>query len=318
MNKPTLVLAGAAIMAKNTRDSISKSFKVIEIPAINDKFKSPDSPFILWCSLDSKISLEFFDDSGIPTYIVTSTTGITHFQLEFLSKYENRIIRLERNDKGLDEVSSTAEFAWALFMQMHMKLIEVQQEVQNGRWSRWEHYRHQISSLTIGILGFGRLGEITSRFASSFGASIRVWDIDQSRMDLARKLYPGSTVKSLTELLEVSDVVFIHATEQKDRSSVITDDLLEKVESSFGLVNTARGSLVNEEAVAKWVINGKIKYYCADVLSEEYGEWNASPLVRLSCEYTNIVITPHVGGASFQAAERIENILLEKLLYRLR
>lgn len=318
VSKPLVILAGSAIVCGKTRDSLLKDFRVVEIPAIRDSFISPNEPYILWCSLDSRISSRLFHKSTLPTYIVTSTTGITHFELGFYNSLDNKVIRLERNDEGLDKVSSTAELSWALFLQLHMELLESQTEVLNGIWNRWNHYRNQISSLSIGILGYGRLGEITAKYASAFGASIRVWDIDKSRMHLASTSYPDSNVLSLRQLFESSDVVFVHASEQNNRSSIITDSLIESIGTSFGLINTARGSLVDETSVSKWVTKGKIRFYGADVLETEYDDWMQSPIVRLAQESRRVVLTPHIGGASLQAAEITENILLQKLISKIR
>ena len=317
MNKPLLVLAGSAVVGKKTRESIIKHFRVVDCPAIRDRFASPNEPYTLWCSLDSRISSRVFDGLTVPTHIVTSSTGTTHFELDFYKLNQDKVIKLERNDRGLDKVSSTAELSWALFLQLHMMLSESQVEVLNGVWNRWNYYRDQISSLSVGILGYGRLGEITAKYAAAFGASIKVWDIDQSRMDLAKLSYQNSSVSSLQQLLEISDVVFLHANEQENRSPIITDSLIESVRTPFGLINTARGSLVDENSLSKWIKKGKIRFYGADVLEAEYDDWTKSSILKLAQENKKVVLTPHIGGASFQAAEEIENILLQKLLRKI-
>ena len=317
VNKPLLVLAGSAVVGKKTRESIIKHFRIVDSPAIRNKFASPNEPYTLWCSLDSRISSRVFEGSILPSHIVTSSTGITHFELEFYRLHKDKVIKLERNDKGLDKVSSTAELSWALFLQLHMRLLESQVEVLNGVWNRWNYYRDQISSLSIGIVGYGRLGEITAKYAAAFGATIKVWDIDETRLQVAKLSYPNSCVSSLQALLEKSDVVFLHANEQENRNPIITDALLERVRTPFGLINTARGSLVDETSLSKWLNKGKIRFYGADVLEAEYEDWTQSVILKLAQEQKNIVLTPHIGGASFQAAEDIEDILLQKLLSKI-
>jgi lactate dehydrogenase-like 2-hydroxyacid dehydrogenase len=136
---------------------------------------------------------------------------------------------------------------------------------------------------------------------------------------LAAKENDFEVVDSINELFLKSDIISIHASFDKGSVPIVTKEILSLVSKPMLLVNTARGGLVDEEAVIKQVKANPQLYYSADVLmfEDDGGELQDSKLWKFSLTEERIRISPHIGGANLEAAFLCERELLEVLLDKL-
>ena len=172
--------------------------------------------------------------------------------------------------------------------------------------------------MKIGILGFGRLGQISARIGSNLAKGINVFDIDEKRNQEAGRL--GYQVcLSEGDLFSKSDAVLMHLSVLQNRAPVVTSKVLSKNTALITLVNTSRGTLVDEGAVIEALRTGTLGFYCADVLSFEDtgGSLKSSPIWEELAAGGNVMLTPHIGGASLDAIASVESYLFTKLLERL-
>ena len=249
--------------------------------------------------------------------IVTPTTGIDHIDHSYCSRENIKVMSLAAIGRALDSVSSTAEHTLGLILAITRQTVRSAVSVAlDSRWERDRFRGRQLSNLTLGIVGFGRVGSMLFNFARPVFAEVLAYDIDSSRFSPATRIIQ----RGLEELLSVSDVIAITAS-ALDKLPIIGAKELSQMKGDVYLVNSARSSLIDEDAVVKFWNAGKIAGYATDVLSGEPFGVNGldqHPLRLLSAEGHNIIITPHIGGCTDEAMAFTEDRMAEAVVEILR
>ncbi len=200
---------------------------------------------------------------------------------------------------------SVAQHVFALVLEFFNGVGLLSEGVRNGRWSRsidfcyWDKPLTGLAGLTIGIVGFGRIGKAVATIAEAFGMRVIVSD-PSTVADY--KNFP------LNELFMNSDIVTLHCPLTPETKGIINSDRLKLMKSSALLVNTARGPLVVEEDLADALNEGIIAGAALDVLSVEPPPED-NPLLSAR----NCIITPHVAWATFDARKRLMAIAVENI-----
>ena len=154
--------------------------------------------------------------------------------------------------------------------------------------SEWEkNGGHQISGKTIGIIGCGHIGSEVIRLLAPFGCDLLVRDIiDKSNFCQEQ----GALQVGLEEVLEQSNVISLHVPLTKETYQMVNEEFFKKMKSTGFLINTSRGSVVDQSALKKALTNGQIKGAALDVFSEE------PPQDQEFLSLPNLMVTPHIGG----------------------
>ena len=248
--------------------------------------------------------------------MITTTTGLTHIDKEIIKLYGDKLIRLQSDSRALSQVSSTAELAWLFIMLSNNHVYKAFQSVKAGSWSRQTNLRdQQLGSLTLGIVGYGRLGKMVANFARSFKMKVLIYDIDPDKTRIATT--DGLVcVNSVEDMLQKCDVLSLHASVLEGSKKLITENNLSLINKPLALINTARARLVDEDAILREIDKRPFLNYYTDVLDfEENGTGlSSSELWIKSLVSDRIHITPHVGGANKEAIEICENELLNTLV----
>jgi D-3-phosphoglycerate dehydrogenase len=149
-----------------------------------------------------------------------------------------------------------------------------------------------------------------ARYAKAVGMEIAAYD-----PHIASEAFQSEGVSSLAleELCRRSDILTIHADLRSDNISLIDSDLLDLLPKDAYLINTSRGELMDEEAVAKRVRNSKLAGVAVDVLRAEHesGCLINSPLMKAARDGFNVLVTPHIGGCTTDAMQQTEEFLAE-------
>jgi len=167
--------------------------------------------------------------------------------------------------------------------------------VKSGGWDYEPYVGHQIKGKTIGVIGYGRLGKIMCDLFYGWGVKL-----------LASDPYERITTAKGTprlELLEKSDVVFLHTHVTDETRGMVDDEFLSQMKQGSYLINTARGELVDEDAIIESIKVGHLKGYGTDVIKDEFGDIKNSKLVEFS-KSNNVLITPHIGGRKIEGSTK--------------
>ena len=185
---------------------------------------------------------------------------------------------------------NVAEYTVAMCLNMLKKIPKSMQVASEGCWHQVKGY--QLSSMTYGILGCGHVGKALVRLLRGFGCKILICDIK----DLADYCNDNDIEQvSLTELAERSDVLSIHIPKNATTTDILDESLLMKMKRGSYVVNSARGGLVDEQAIIRLLESGHLAGAAFDVLAEE------PPLDTRFIDHEKTLVTTHIAGSSHEA-----------------
>lgn len=204
---------------------------------------------------------------------------------------------------------TTADLAWGLLMAAARRIVEADNEVRNGIWRPWGPdvlTGQDIYGATLGIIGFGRIGQAMARRARGFDMRILYYDI-QRNPTAEQSL--GAIFTPFEDLLKQSDFISIHAYLNQQTYRMIGRPQFECMKPTAVLINTARGAMVDPDALAWALQEGRIAAAGIDVFDPEPMPAN-SPLLAMR----NLVVTPHIASASKQTRLRMAFMTIENVI----
>ena len=204
---------------------------------------------------------------------------------------------------------SVAQFAMALLLGICHHVEAHSDTVKAGDWTKcpdfcyWNSPLIELHGKTIGLIGFGRIGQIKGQMAKAMGMNVLAYDEYQS--EEGKKI--GEYV-SLDELLAKSDVISLHCPLFPSTEGIINKDNIAKMKDGVIIINTSRGPLIVEQDLADALNSGKVYAAGVDVVSKEPIE-ATNPLLSAK----NCIITPHIAWAPIEARGRLMNIAVDNL-----
>src|SRR6266545_510030 len=205
-------------------------------------------------------------------------------------------------------VISAAEHTVALVLAQARNIPQAHARLREGHWERARFQGAELYGKTLGIVGLGRVGALVAQRLNAFGMRLLAYDPYVSR-DRATQM--GVELASLTEVLARSDIVTIHLPKTVETTGLIGERELAAMKPGARLVNTARGGIVDELALAKAVESGHLAGAAIDVFVEE--PTTESPLFDVD----EVVVTPHLGASTAEAQDKAGLAIAEQLLLAL-
>ena len=259
--------------------------------------------------LTPRLDREILERATRLRVIAFAATGRDHIDLGCAAERGITIISLKEDTEFLYQyITCTAEMAWALMLATVRRLPWAFEAAKAGQWrGRGLPRGHQISGMTLGVIGYGRLGRIVAEYGQAFRMRVLVNDL--------REVTPavGVTMVDLDALLRESDIISLHIHLQGNEG-LIGQAAFDKMKDGAVLVNTSRGGIVDEAALMKALESGKLSGAGIDVID---GEWDPDltqhPLIRYANEHRNLIISPHIGGVTVEAQEMTQVHTLNKL-----
>lgn len=205
--------------------------------------------------------------------------------------------------------NAVSQFTFSLLLEICNRVGHHDRVVHEGKWSAcpnfcfWDTPQMELAGKTIGIIGFGRIGRALGRIANAFGMKVLAYN--RSRCAEGEAI---GTYTDLDTLLAKSDIVSLHLPLSPENTRMVNDDFLSKMKDGAILLNTARGGLIDEQALAKALASGKLRAAAADVVTSEPIPAD-SPLLTAP----NMVITPHMAWAPLEARQRILDITVASI-----
>lgn len=205
--------------------------------------------------------------------------------------------------------AAVAQFTIALILELCHQIGLHNQSVHRGDWVKsstfcyWLTPQTELAGKTIGIVGFGRIGRAVGQLAKAFGMQVLAYS--RSETGAGREI--GEYV-DLDTLLRRSDIVSLHCPLFPATEKIINADTLSKMKDGAMLINTSRGGLVDEAALAQALNSGKLRGAAVDVVSQEPMQAD-NPL--LNCE--KCIITPHIAWAPVESRKRLLDCVVENI-----
>jgi len=205
--------------------------------------------------------------------------------------------------------AAVAQFTMALILEMCHRVGLHNHSVHQGDWAKadsfcyWLTPQMELAGKTLGIIGFGRIGQAVGKLAKAFG--MKVITFNRSESEEGRKI---AEYVDLDTLFAQSDIVSLHCPLFPETEKIINAINLAKMKEGAMLVNTARGGLVDEEALVEALESGKLRYAAVDVVSQEPMQADNPLLKTRKC-----IITPHIAWAPVESRQRLMDCVEENI-----
>lgn len=200
---------------------------------------------------------------------------------------------------------AVAQFTLALMLEICHQIGHHSRRVHQGAWCDspkfcfWDTPQMELSGKTLGIIGYGRIGQAVGALAKAFGMKVLVY---------SRTRREDADYVELDQLLRESDFVTLHCPQTAQTAGLINRDTLARMKEGAILINTARGGLLDESAVAQALETGKLRYAAVDVVSKEPMD-PANPLLTAP----NCILTPHIAWSPLESRRRLLKCVTENI-----
>ncbi|MEH6590379.1 MAG: D-glycerate dehydrogenase [Halioglobus sp.] len=261
----------------------------------------------LLCLLTDKVDSALLDAMPALEFVSSMSVGTDHIDVDVLTE---RGIPLGHTPGVL--VDTTADATFALLLAAARRVVEADRYVRKGNWrpeNAWspEFFTGKdVSGATLGIIGMGEIGQAVARRAAGFGMQVLGWN--RTVRDV-----PGVDNVSLEELLLRSDFVSVNVALTEETTNLLDAKRIAMMKPGAVLVNTARGGIVDEYALADALSRGQLDAAGIDVFATEPVEED-NPLLALS----NVVVVPHIGSATTLTRARMADLAVDNCMAALK
>ncbi|WP_027946241.1 phosphoglycerate dehydrogenase [Amycolatopsis taiwanensis] len=206
-------------------------------------------------------------------------------------------------------IVSAAEHAVALLLAVARRVPAADQSLRGGEWKRSSFSGVELQGKTVGVVGFGKIGQLFAQRLAAFGTTIIAYD---PYVSAARAAQVGVELVSLDDLLSRADAISVHLPKTPETKGLIDAEALKRTKPGVLIVNAARGGLIDEDALADAIRSGHVGGAGIDVFATE--PITSSPLFELP----NVVVTPHLGASTAEAQDRAGTDVARSTLLALR
>lgn len=205
-------------------------------------------------------------------------------------------------------ILSVAEQAMGLLLAQARNIPQAHTALVSGKWERSKWEGVELHGKTLGVVGLGRAGSLVAQRAHAFGMRLIAYD---PYISPERAKAMGVELRSLEELFGESDFVSIHTPKTPETAGLVGRDLLAKAKPGIRIINTARGGIVDEEALAEAIAQGTVGGAGLDVFANE--PTTSSPLF----DQPSVVVTPHLGASTEEAQDKAGVTIAEQVVLAL-
>ncbi|MBS7611263.1 phosphoglycerate dehydrogenase [Candidatus Bathyarchaeota archaeon] len=200
---------------------------------------------------------------------------------------------------------SVAEYTVGFMLTLSRRIVDAHMLMKSGGWARLELIGFDFKGKTLGIIGLGSIGSRVAEIAKAFGMRILAYDpfVDRDKADRL-----GVELTSLEAVLKESDFVSVHASLTSETRGLIGEREFRLMKSTAFLINTARGAIIDENALIKalkekWIAGAALDVYAEEPLPREH------PLRKME----NTILTPHIASYTYEAIRKTDEMVLESL-----
>lgn len=251
-----------------------------------------------------KIDQEFFDAAPQLKFVARAGAGLDN--IDILGAKERNIQLINAPEGNRDAVG---EHAIGLLLALMNNFRNSNTEIRNGVWDRERNRGYELKGKTVGIIGYGFMGRKMARKLAGFEVNVIAYDKYQTGFsnEYAREV-------SMEEIVKHSDVLSLHVPLTNETRQMVDDEYFYHFKKPIFLINTARGEIVNTASVLKNINSGKILGAGLDVLEvEKFPDLGEQPWFNELKANKNVILTPHVGGWTFDSYRKISEVLAQKL-----
>ncbi len=260
---------------------------------------------VLFIRLAHRIDAEFLMHAPKLSVVCSPTTGLTHIDLDALASRRIRLLSLKGETAFLERIRATPEHTLGLVIALLRHYRTAFLDETNAHWDRDRCRGEELNNTKVGLIGLGRVGRRVATYLVALGAEVEWCDPAVTSAEI------GTRRGSIEDLIAACRVVIVVASHAPGTPFILDRAHIASLHGKY-LINTARGELIDEEALLDAIERGHLAGCAVDVISDELGQsrrdrWLAATRNR------NVILTPHIGGATFTSMRSTEEFLTEKL-----
>jgi D-3-phosphoglycerate dehydrogenase / 2-oxoglutarate reductase len=240
--------------------------------------------------------------------VVSATTGTDHIDVTWCNRNNITILCLKPYQDFLKTIPSTAEHCFGLLLSLLRNIPAAVNSVREGNWQRQLFWGYQLKGKKLGIVGMGRTGSFMAKYAEAFDMQVYYYDPYVTSEN-------ASYVKtaSLAALVAASDIVSLHVHLSDDTFHMVNSSLQPYFSGGKYLINTSRGKIVDEAFIYQLLKQKQLAGVASDVIETELTNITESHLFKALRDGENVLLTPHIGGATYDALHSCEEFICGKL-----
>lgn len=261
---------------------------------------------VFWFRLKFKLTASILTQSKQCKIIICPATGLDHIDLEACKSKGITVLSLKGKVDFLKNIRATAEHTIALALGMLRHIPAASESTKNLKWNRNPYKGHELFEKTIGILGVGRLGSITASYFKAFSANVLGYDIKPFDENICEP------VANMNELFRNCDLISVHVNLNEDTYHLIGEEHFNLMKPGSWFINTSRGQIVDSAALLQALQTGQLAGAAVDVIEDEFSPKQDS-LLGYAAKHNNLLITPHIGGNTYESFAKTELFMVEQL-----
>ena len=308
--KPVAIYYGVLSYQPENLALLHENFDVIEFPDPRAETREALSRVhVLFAPLGFPVDATKMDRCPALRAIASNTTGVPHIDMDAAAARDIRVCALHDEGEFLDTITPTVEHTIGLMLATWRRLPAAHEAARNGAWERWPWGAPaMMSRLRLGIVGYGRLGRKVGDVCRAMGMTISYFD---PRVE--------GGVDDLMELARNADVLSLHAVVTEETKGMVGREILSALPEGAMVVNTARGELLDTDALLDLLESGHLRCAALDVIDGEFEpefprRFPSSRLARYARTNDNLILTPHIGGSTVDAWRETQRRVIEKAL----
>jgi D-3-phosphoglycerate dehydrogenase len=251
-----------------------------------------------------RIDQEIFDAAPNLKFVARAGAGLDNIDVAIANERNIQLINAPEGNRD-----AVGEHAIGLLLALMNNFRNADAEIRNGIWDREGNRGYELKGKTVGIIGYGFMGQQMARKLAGFEVNVIAYDKYKTGFgsEYAREV-------SMEEIVKHSDVLSLHIPLTKETKQMVDDEYFFHFKKPIFFINTARGEIVNTSAVLKNIKSGKILGAGLDVLeAEKFPILGEQPWFEDLKASGKVILTPHVGGWTFESYRKISEVLAEKL-----
>ncbi|MEC4113202.1 2-hydroxyacid dehydrogenase [Myroides pelagicus] len=256
-----------------------------------------------------KIDKQFLDRATNLRFIGRVGAGLENIDCEYASTKGIKLIAGPEGNR-----TAVGEHALGMLLSLMNKLNLVDQEIRNGIWIRENNRGVEIEGKTIGIIGYGNMGNAFAKRLQGFDCTVIFYDIREGLTNQYAKQV------SLAELQAQADIISLHTPQTSETIDMINKEFINICKKPFWLVNTARGKSVNTKDLVDALQEGKIKGAALDVLEYEkssfenmFSDQSLPEPMKYLIQAKNVLLSPHIAGWTVESKQKLAQTIIDKI-----
>jgi len=316
MPKPTIIYYSILKYQQKNLQLLNEKFDVVELhdPSEDTDEILADAAVIL-APLGYKVDQEKIDRCKSLIAIGSNTTGHPHIDVEYAKSKGVAVVTLKYEKEFLRKITPTAELTLGLIIALTRQIIPAVNYVAEGKWDRRPFGGDKmLSRMKLGVIGLGRLGYKVGQYALRIGMEVCYYD------PYVTSGYPGFEKRSkIEDVVSDCDVITVHVPHERETENMFDASLFDRFKQGSYFINTSRGELVDHDALLKSLESGKLAGTALDVFEGEFEpefekSFSSHPLWKYAHENSNVIITPHIAGSTYDAWADTEKHTIDNIL----